>query len=214
MRKPETRTKNQNQKQKKMENSKTTIPYVVQGLEVLRNDNADVLNKRIQSRYTTEIPLAPSFDPRPVQTKYTRFGVQDEYRPTSVPIEQDMYPEWKNTQVTNQSKSPFTIPTKNGPPLAYYMNLDKETALQRQGAYMFNSKNLEDDSVYQPPQQGDLYQNQNAQYSGGGGSGEYSPTESSPYLFVQPQFSNTRTAPSSGHARKMEFNQPTQPRGR
>ncbi len=190
-----------------MENSKTTIPYVVQGLEVLRNDNADVLNKRIQSRYTTEIPLAPSFDPRPVQTKYTRFGVQDEYRPTSVPIEQDMYPEWKNTQVTNQSKSPFTIPTKNGPPLAYYMNLDKETALQRQSYYSF----MDEKAIYSPvPDKGDLYTNHQAQYSGYGGSGEKNPIESSPYLFDQSKYQTTgsRRIPNE----RFTFNNPTQAR--
>jgi len=192
----------------------TTIPYVINGCFVLRPDQMDLLNTRIQSRYETDIPLAPSFDPRPVQTKYTRFGVLDEYKTSDTSIQPDEYANWSQSPFNTRNTQPFTAPTLKGPPLAYFMNLDKETALQRQGAYMFNSKNLEDDSVYQPPPQGDLYQNQNAQYSGGGGSGEYSPTESSPYLFVQPQFSNTRTAPSSGHARKMEFNQPTQPRGR
>jgi hypothetical protein len=174
----------------------------------------DLLNTRIQSRYETDIPLAPSFDPRPVQTKYTRFGVLDEYKTSDTSIQPDEYANWSQSPFNTRNTQPFTAPTLKGPPLAYFMNLDKETALQRQGAYMFNSKNLEDNSVYQPSQQGDLYQNQNAQYNGGGGSGEYSPTESSPYLFVQPQFSNTRTAPSSGHVRQMEFNQPTQPRGR
>lgn len=192
----------------------TTIPYVINGCFVLRPDQMDLLNTRIQSRYETDIPLAPSFDPRPVQTKYTRFGVLDEYKTSDTSIQPDEYANWSQSPFNTRNTQPFTAPTLKGPPLAYFMNLDKETALQRQGAYMFNSKNLEDDSVYQPPPQGDLYQNQNAQYSGGGGSGEYSPTESSPYLFVQPQFSNTRTAPSSGHARKMEFNQSTQPRGR
>ena len=192
----------------------TTIPYVINGCFVLRPDQMDLINTRIQSRYETDIPLAPSFDPRPVQTKYTRFGVLDEYKTSDTSIQPDEYANWSQSPFHTRNVQPFTAPTLKGPPLAYFMNLDKETSLQRQGAYMFNSKNLEDDSVYQPSQQGDLYQNQIAQYSGGGGSGEYSPTESSPYLFVQPTFSNTRTAPSSGHARPMEFNQPTQPRGR
>jgi len=191
-----------------------TIPYVINGCFVLRPDQMDLLNTRIQSRYETDIPLAPSFDPRPVQTKYTRFGVLDEYKTSDTSIQPDEYANWSQSPFNTRNTQPFTAPTLKGPPLAYFMNLDKETSLQRQGAYMFNSKNLEDNSVYQPSQQGDLYQNQNAQYNGGGGSGEYSPTESSPYLFVQPTFSNTRTAPSSGHARQMEFNQPTQPRGR
>lgn len=192
----------------------TTIPYVINGCFVLRPDQMDLINTRIQSRYETDIPLAPSFDPRPVQTKYTRFGVLDEYKTSDTSIQPDEYANWSQSPFHTRNVQPFTAPTLKGPPLAYFMNLDKETSLQRQGAYMFNSKNLEDDSVYQPSQQGDLYQNQIAQYSGGGGSGEYSPTESSPYLFVQPTFSNTRIAPSSGHARPMEFNQPTQPRGR
>lgn len=200
MRKPKTR----NQKMKN--ETKTTIPYVVQGFEVLRNDNTDVLNKRIQSRYTTEIPLAPSFDPRPVQTKYTRFGVQDEYRPTSVPIEQDMYPEWESLQ-TNQYKSPFTVPTKNGPPLAYYMNLDKETALQRQSFYSF----MDEKVLYNPvPDKGDLYTNHQAKYSGYGGSGEKNPVESSPYLFDQSKYQTTgsRRIPNE----RFTFNNPTQAR--
>ena len=189
-----------------MKTSNTSIPYVAQGFEVLRNDNTDTINKRIQSRYTTEIPLAPSFNPRPVQTKYTRFGVQDEYRPTSVPIEQDMYPEWKTNQ-TNQYKSPFTVPTMNGPPLAYYTNLDKETALQRQSYYSF----LDEKVTYDPvPDKGDLYTNHQAQYNGYGGSGEKNPTESSPYLFDQSKYQTTgsRRIPQE----RFTFNNPTQAR--
>jgi len=190
-----------------MENSKTTIPYVVQGLEVLRTDNTDLLNKRIQSRYTTEIPLAPSFDPRPVQTKYTRFGVQDEYRPTSVPIESDYYPDWYENKYDSSFKNPFITPTKNGPPLAYYMNLDKETALQRQCYYSF----MDEKALYNPvPDKGDLYTNHQAKYSGYGGSGEKNPIESSPYLFDQSTYKTTgsRMIPND----RFVFNNPTQAR--
>lgn len=189
-----------------MKTSNKSIPYVAQGFEVLCNDNTDVINKRIQSRYNTEIPLAPSFNPHPVQTKYTRFGVQDEYRPTSVPIEQDMYPEWKTNQ-TNQYKSPFIVPTTNGPPLAYYMNLDKETALQRQSYYSF----LDEKVTYHPvPDKGDLYTNHQAKYSGYGGSGEKNPVESSPYLFDQSKYQTTgsRRIPQE----RFTFHNPTQAR--
>ena len=194
----------------------TTIPYVINGCFVQRPDQMDLLNTRIQTRYQTDIPLAPSFDPRPVQTKYTRFGVLDEYKTTTETlIQPDEYANWSQSAFNTQNNQPFTASTQNGPPLAYFMNLDKETALQRQGAYMFNSKNLDDDSVYQPSQQGDLYQNQNAQYSGKGGSGEYSPTENTPYLFDQYQYSTTRKAPESfSSSQNMMFNQLTHPRGR
>lgn len=191
----------------------TTIPYSVNGCMVLRPDQMDELNTRIQSRFKTDIPLAPSFDPRPIQTKYTHFGVMDEYKTSNVSIEPDQYKDWSLSASNINNVQPFLTPTTNGPPLAYYMNLDKETALQRQGVYMFNSKNLEDDSIYQPSYQGDLYQNQNANYSGNGGSGGYSPTENTPYLFEQYQYSNSRKAPNSTSGRNMAFNNPTHARG-
>lgn len=188
-----------------------TIPYVLKGCHVLRPDQMDVFNTRIQTRYQTDIPLAPSFDPRPVQTKYTHFGVLDEYKTVETPIEPDSYKDW-NASILNQNhQQPFTSPTLKGPPLAYFMNLDKETALQRQGAYMFNSKNGEDDSIYQPSQTSSLYHTDIANYSGYGGSGEYSPTEKTPYLFDQYSFSTTRKTPNA--PQNMAFNNPTLPRG-
>jgi len=192
--------------------SDTTIPFTITGCHVMRPDGVDQLNSRIQTRYQTDIPLAPSFDPRPVQTKYTRFGVLDEYRPSDTAIEPDQYKAWKNSILQNPNHQPFTPSTRNGPPLAYFMNLDKETALQRQGAYMFNSKNLDDDSVYQPSQKtSELYHDTIAKYSGHGGSGDYSPTESTPYLFTEYTFSTTRQPPAN--AQSMPFNNPTLPRG-
>lgn len=188
-----------------------TIPYVISGCHVLRPDQMDVLNTRIQSRYQTDIPLAPSFDPRPVQTKYTRFGVLDEYKTVETPIENDYYKDWSASIFNQKHQQPFVAPTTNGPPLAYFMNLDKETALQRQGHYMFNYKNGEDDSIYQPSLNSDLYNSSIAKYSGYGGSGEYSPTESTPYLFDQYSFSTTRIAPTT--PQPMAFNNPTLPRG-
>jgi hypothetical protein len=91
------------------------------------------------------------------------------------------------------------------------MNLDKETSLQRQGAYMFNSRNGNDDSIFQPSQQSELYNTTIAKYSGNGGSGEYSPTENTPYLFDQYQFSTTRQTPIT--SLPMPFHNPTLPRG-
>ena len=188
-------------------NNSTTIPYSFQGLEVLRPDNTDILNRRIQDRYKTEIPLAPSLDPRPVQTKYTRFGAVDEYRASSVPIQPDMYLEWKQDHPQNSAKSPFTVPTLNGPPLAYYMNLDKETALQRQSYYSFVDQSV----VYDPTHnKSDLYGIDQAKYSGYGGSGKKDPTESSPYLFDQHTYQTTgsRMIPNNRYV----FNNPTQAR--
>ena len=188
-----------------------TIPYVIKGCSVLRPDQMDLLNTRIQSRYQTDIPLAPSFDPRPVQTKYTRFGVLDDYKTVETSVEPDIYKDWSASILNQNHQQPFITPTLKGPPLAYFMNLDKETALQRQGAYMFNSKNLDDDSVYQPPQTSSLYQTDIAKYSGYGGSGEYSPKERTPYLFDQYTFSSTRKTPIA--PQNMAFNNPTLPRG-
>jgi len=173
----------------------------------------DIINERILSRNQTDIPLAPSFDPRPVQTKYTRFGVLDEYKTTNTPIKPDQYKDWYYSNLNTKNKQPFTTSTANGPPLAYFMNLDKETALQRQGAYMFNSKDLNDDSVYQPSQKGDLYSISIAKYSGYGGSAKYSPTERTPYLFDEYSISSTRNIPFSSDIDVMPFNNPTLPRG-
>ena len=190
----------------------TTIPYVVNGCFVLRPDQNDQLNTRVQTRYQTDIPLAPSFDPRPVQTKYTRFGILDEYKTCDTPIEPDYYKDWNASPFHQAHQQPFTTATRNGPPLAYFMNLDKETSLQRQGVYMFNSKNGNDDSIYQPSYtHSELYHNTIAKYSGNGGSGEYSPIENTPYLFDQYQFSTTRQAPIT--TTTTPFYNPTLPRG-
>ena len=189
-----------------------TIPYAVNGCFVRRPDQMDVLNTRVQTRYQTDIPLAPSFDPRPVQTKYTRFGVLDEYRASDTSIEPDQYKDWSASPFNQKHQQPFTTPTTKGPPLAYFMNLDKETALQRQGAYMFNSKNGNDDSIYQPSLESDLYHTSIAKYSGNGGSGDYSPTENTPYLFDQYTFSTTRKPPIATPL-PTTFNAPTLARG-
>jgi hypothetical protein len=188
-------------------NEPTTIQYVPQGFEVLKEPNVETINNRYLTRYDTEIPLAPSFDPRPVQTKYTLFGCIDQRFPVQEPIQMDPIVDWKN-QNTKKGKQPFTQPTQNGPPLAYYMNLDKETAIQRQGYYLFNNQN----EVHTPSQNSDLYLVQQASYSGYGGSGEKNPTENSPYLFDQYQYTTKQNARFANVATQYSFNNPTQAR--
>ena len=189
----------------------TTIPYVVNGCFV-QDGQSDLLNARIQQRYQTDVPLAPSFDPRPVQTRYTRFGISDEYRASTVEIEPDYYCSWTNGAGGHQQ--PFVTTTRNGPPLAYLKNIEKETALQRQGAYAFNSKNPDEEICYQPPETSELYKITTAKYSGYGGSGEMLHNEATPYLFKRHKLRTKRQAPQDAvDAQIMSFNNPTLPRG-
>lgn len=191
--------------------TQTTIPYVANGC-FIQDGQVDILNKRMQQRFQTDIPLAPSFDPRPVQTKYTRFGVLDERRDsiTAENIDPDYYAQWQGVG----HQQPFTAPTRGAPPLAYFKNVDKETALLRQGAYMFNSKDPDYDAVYQPPTSSELYKVTTAKYGGYGGSGSFSHNENTPYLFKRFKLVSKRhpPQPSSSAKGQMHFGNSTLPR--
>jgi hypothetical protein len=161
-----------------------------------------------------DIALAPSFDPRPSQTKYTHFAVQDKTPKSDVRIAADPYLKWKFAYGST-SMQPFTAPTRNGPPTAYLSNIDTETALLRQGSYAFNTKNPYAEGLYVPPVgQTDLYvDNAYAKYSGLGGSGAMAVNHE--YLFEQPDLVTLRTPPGQEILiGEMPFGNPTGARSR
>ena len=56
------------------------IPSGYAGVLIGQNERVEELNRRIVDRVSTDAPLQPNFDPRPVSTKYALFPVIDRRR--------------------------------------------------------------------------------------------------------------------------------------
>lgn len=121
------------------------IPGIPEGISYGQNDRVDELNDRMQSRYFSDIPLAPNFDPRPIPTKYSLFPIVNRRTESSVKI---------TPEITHHVELNFNPGTDNAPPSGYLQNIDTETVLRNQtvalqhGAYQ---------GVYIPSTQSDLY---------------------------------------------------------
>jgi len=121
------------------------IQGVHQGVQYGQNERVDELNERIRSRVVADSPLEPSFDPRPVSTKYAQFPMinrRKEVNEPSIP-----YP------VYNQHLN-FTPATSNGPSSGYRNNVDVENSLRNQEYAMQHGA---EQNVYVPSSTSDLY---------------------------------------------------------
>jgi hypothetical protein len=117
---------------------------VVEGVSYQQNERVDELNTRISSRYFSDVPLEPNYNPRPVPTKYSIFPIVDRKKPI---LEQQL--KYVNHEITTN----FNPATRNGPPKSYFNNVDTETILRNQA---FSLQNAEQ-SVYIPSTKSDLY---------------------------------------------------------
>ena len=109
------------------------------------NERVDELNDRIRERQFSDRPLAPNFNARPINTKYSRFPIIDRRANENVPI----YQKSMHSVTSN-----FNPATRNGPPDFYFNNVDTETMLRNQNVALQKGANQ---GIYVPSSNSDLY---------------------------------------------------------
>ena len=125
------------------ENNK--INGVPEGILYGQNERVDEINNRIGSRYFSDIPLTPNFDPRPVSTKYSLFPLVNRRKESNEPIKRLPH------HVVEVNFNPGSA---RAPPEGFINNVDVETTLRNQtvalqhGAYK---------GTYIPSSNSDLY---------------------------------------------------------
>jgi hypothetical protein len=110
-----------------------------------QNERVDELNDRIGSRYFPDSPLQPNFDPRSVQTKYSRFSIINRRKPMNEPV----IPYLDYNHSIN-----FNPGTHRAPPSGFINNIDTEIILRNQS---FALQRGGEQGVYIPSSQSDLY---------------------------------------------------------
>jgi len=120
------------------------IEGVVQGVYYTQQERVDELNDRYMARQFSDKPLAPSFDPRPVSTKYALFPCIDGKKPIREPAAS--YTEYNIAQNFNPG-------TDKAPWSGFSQNVDTETVLRNQSFALQHSNQKE----YIPSRESDLY---------------------------------------------------------
>lgn len=115
------------------------------GVQYGQNDRVDELNQRINSRVISDSPLEPSFNPRPVSTKYAHFPIINRRKQVNEP--NIPYPAY------NQHIN-FTPPTSKGPSSGYRNNVDVENSLRNQEYALQHGA---EQNVYVPSSNSDMY---------------------------------------------------------
>ena len=118
---------------------------IVNGCYYGQMDRVDELNGRIQNRQLPDIPLRPNYDPRPVDTKRSRFPIIDRRKP----VKESQYGYLDNSMANH-----FYPASKNGPPKEYLEQIDTETWLRNQTVALQHGANQ---GVYVPSSNSDLY---------------------------------------------------------
>jgi hypothetical protein len=129
-----------------MEYQSSTAPFegVVQGVFYGQNERVDEINDRYTSRQFSDYALAPSFDPRPVSTKYSHFPCIEGRRPTHETIvSHGDYNIGQN----------FNPGTRKSPWSGFSNNVDTETILRNQ-TFAIQRANQQE---YIPSSDSDLY---------------------------------------------------------
>jgi hypothetical protein len=123
-------------------------------LQNIEYDNE--LNLRLQKRNIPDTQLRPLFDFRPTPTKYTHFGMVEDYKKSTEPL------------FTYADYSPSTNfnPSHKGTTEFYLKSIDQESKLQNR----FMALQKSDQAVYVPELSSSLYENsmayQKTQYAG------------------------------------------------
>ncbi len=118
---------------------------VHQGVQYGQNERVDELNNRISSRFVSDSPLEPNFDPRPVSTKYAVFPVINRRKMVDEPsIPYPAYHQHIN----------FTPASSRGPSAGYRSNVDVENSLRNQEYALQHGA---EQNVYVPASTSDLY---------------------------------------------------------
>ena len=110
-----------------------------------QNERVDELNDRIQTRHFPDSPLEPSFDPRPVPTKYALFPIINRRKPMQEPV--IPYLDYNGSVNFNPGSS-------RAPPTGYLNNIDLETNLRNQN---FALQHGAEQQIYVPSSNSDLY---------------------------------------------------------
>jgi hypothetical protein len=142
---------------------------VHQGIQYGQNERVDELNKRICSRFISDSPLEPNFDPRPVSTKYALFPIVNRRKMVNEPS--IPYPEYNH-------RINFTPTISRGPSAGYRNNVDIENSLRNQEYALQHGA---DQNVYVPASSSDLYNTTVVSAPS---------NQPHPRLFEQPQFSS------------------------
>lgn len=109
-----------------------------------QNERVDVLNDRILSRFSCDVPLQANFDVRPVPTKYSRFPVIDRVTPPKLGIK-----DRGDFRVSDN----FAPVQSRGPVDGYFSQVDKESTLRNQ----FFAIQAAPQAAYIPMSDSDLY---------------------------------------------------------
>jgi hypothetical protein len=125
-------------------NSNEKIYGVVEGVSYGKFDRTDELNDRMASRYFSDSPLQPNYNPRPVPTKYSLFPIIDR----KTPVKEVLLP-YVDYSLSNN----FNPGNAKAPISGFLKNVDTETILRNQAFALQKS----DQSVYVPTSQSDLY---------------------------------------------------------
>ena len=109
-----------------------------------QNERVDVLNDRILSRFSCDVPLQANFDVRPVPTKYSRFPVIDRVTQPKIGIK-----DRGDFRVSDN----FAPVQSRGPVDGYFSQVDKESSLRNQ----FFAIQSAPQAAYIPSSDSDLY---------------------------------------------------------
>lgn len=125
--------------------SNNKILGVPEGVYYGQNERVDEINNRMGTRYFSDSPLQPNFDPRSIPTKYSKFPVINRRKSTNEPV----VPYLDYNQSIN-----FNPGTHRAPPSGFLNNIDTETMLRNQ---TFALQKGGDQGVYIPSSKSELY---------------------------------------------------------
>lgn len=117
---------------------------VPEGISYGQHERVDELNDRIASRYFSDKPLQPNYNPRPIPTKYSIFPIIN--RRKEVKENLVNYPDYNGYDNFNpgSAKAPIS---------GIVNNIDTETILRNQAFALQKA----DQHIYVPSSQSDLY---------------------------------------------------------
>jgi len=117
---------------------------VPEGVSYGQFERVDELNDRIASRYFSDKPLQPNYNPRPIPTKYSLFPMVNRRKEVKEMLV--TYPEYNGYDNFNPG-------TAKAPPSGFINNIDTETILRNQAFSLQRA----DQNVYVPSSHSDLY---------------------------------------------------------
>lgn len=158
------------------------LPQYQQPAPRVNEDRLEDINERMFHRNLPSAPLQAQFDARPVATKYALMPIVDRRPIPTVPVVQR--PTYNQTQVFNPG-------TSHGPWSGFATNVNDESKLRNQ---FFALQRNNDQAVYVPPFNSDLYVNQVVTSTN---SPHFSAVQPFPELFAKPHLAAFDPNPAS-----------------